>query len=41
MLARTEGMEVMEPTKADYEVSAKPPPQPLQPAGRWGPWLLH
>ena len=32
MLARTEGMEVMEPTKADYEVSAKPPPQPLQPA---------
>ena len=32
MLAGTEGMEVMEPTKADYEVSAKPPPQPLQPA---------
>ena len=32
MLARTVGMEVMEPTKADYEVSAKPPPQPLQPA---------
>ena len=32
MLARTEGMEVMEPTKTDYEVSAKPPPQPLQPA---------
>ena len=32
MLARKEGMEVMEPTKTDYEVSAKPPPQPLQPA---------
>ena len=32
MLARTEGTEVMEPTKVDYEVSAKPPPQPLQPA---------
>ena len=31
MLARTEGMEVKEPTKADYQVSAKPPPQPPQP----------
>ena len=31
VLARTEGMEVKEPTKADYQVSAKPPPQPPQP----------
>ena len=31
MLARTEGMVVKEPTKANYQVSSKPPPQPPQP----------